>query len=699
MSSGCGDVLSLEDLKTAKKHQLFEAEVITGKQGGVAGGADIDFATNQVTGQIQKTLPAVLLDAGFRPAPFTFVTGGTLSPTDTDAIVLWPGPGGDGQYYTWTGALPKVIPAGSTPATTGGVGTGAWRIVNRSAPSVTTVSGLTSGAYSVNSFVVVSDRDNALFKIVNGGTPNGMDILACGANTAVLIIDSATSIKAIGAQQNNVNTDETAFIQRWIQIYRGVIEFGNCAFTSLDFSGALVRKIRLTGDVKALPSSATVLWQLATVSSLTDFVDIDLNGRTVNCNFQNMTTRNAWIITDYTSTLYVHDGKVTNMYDRGIGGGLSTYKFLDVKNVTFEEGSLHNGSIDPAGALSCHFIGVFGGERTRIKFCNFRQLTDPVGTQNRNPGGVFISGGNPAKEIEVSDCTFDNLGNLIGGNLVSPLDVYSHARGVTFLRNRFTRSRFIAFRSTNAERTVIENNEVLQDVPIAYDGGAAYGDAACLSVGIVPRGYALNAVDNFVYDIRNNVFKVTAAAGACRGLSAASDSTENVVSMVRLVNNTYSGFNTNASQAVLIDKVLNFEISDSYVKGFTQGYRIQRMDGAATIAASKGFSGKTVGVISTKSIATAESGIFCRLECTSLALRIKEMDLYNCPTPFTVRGISSLRVDGNILGASSSGDAQTNAAFWHTNNAVPFAADPTGYTTNTYYRLINNVGRTDRLST
>lgn len=60
MSSGCGDVLSLEDLKTAKKQQIFEAEVITGKQGGVAGGANIETATNPVTGQVQMTLPAVL---------------------------------------------------------------------------------------------------------------------------------------------------------------------------------------------------------------------------------------------------------------------------------------------------------------------------------------------------------------------------------------------------------------------------------------------------------------------------------------------------------------------------------------------------------------------------------------------------------------------------------------------------------------
>lgn len=127
MSSGCGDVLSLEDLKTAKKHQTFEAEVITGKAGGVSSGADIDYATNQVTGQTQKTLPAVLRDAGFRPASFTFTTGGTLTVNDADLAVLWPiADGGDGNYYAWKGSLPKTIPAASTPSSTGGVGSSAW---------------------------------------------------------------------------------------------------------------------------------------------------------------------------------------------------------------------------------------------------------------------------------------------------------------------------------------------------------------------------------------------------------------------------------------------------------------------------------------------------------------------------------------------------------------------------------------------
>ena len=130
MSSGCGDVLSLADLQTAKKHQLFEAEVITGKAGGVAGGADIDYATNQVTGQTQKTLPAVLRDAGFVVAGFNFNTGGTLAVGDENKVVLWPGPSGDGQYYSWHGAYPKIVPAGSTPASSGGVSDTAWKLID-----------------------------------------------------------------------------------------------------------------------------------------------------------------------------------------------------------------------------------------------------------------------------------------------------------------------------------------------------------------------------------------------------------------------------------------------------------------------------------------------------------------------------------------------------------------------------------------
>lgn len=119
MSSGCGDVLSLADLQTAKKHQIFEAEVITGKSGGVAGGADIDYATNAATGQVQKTLPAVLRDAGFSPVSWDFSTGGTLTATDRDKVVYDPV---SKTWYSYAGTLPVTVPAGFNP-----VGNADWK--------------------------------------------------------------------------------------------------------------------------------------------------------------------------------------------------------------------------------------------------------------------------------------------------------------------------------------------------------------------------------------------------------------------------------------------------------------------------------------------------------------------------------------------------------------------------------------------
>lgn len=119
MSSGCGDVLSLADLQTAKKHQIFEAEVITGKSGGVATGADIDYATNQVTGQTQKTLPAVLRDAGFSPVSWDFSSGGTLTVNDRDKVVYDPV---SKTWYSYAGTLPVTVPASFNP-----VGNANWR--------------------------------------------------------------------------------------------------------------------------------------------------------------------------------------------------------------------------------------------------------------------------------------------------------------------------------------------------------------------------------------------------------------------------------------------------------------------------------------------------------------------------------------------------------------------------------------------
>ncbi|MGL5391024.1 MAG: hypothetical protein ACRDA8_06510, partial [Shewanella sp.] len=117
----CDNVITVQDLETDKKHSTFYREVITGKAGGT--GADIDSATNAVTGQTQATLPKVLSNVGFSPAGFDFSTGGTL--TERDKAIFYQA---DGNWYSWGGTLPKLVPPASSPASTGGITDNAWSV-------------------------------------------------------------------------------------------------------------------------------------------------------------------------------------------------------------------------------------------------------------------------------------------------------------------------------------------------------------------------------------------------------------------------------------------------------------------------------------------------------------------------------------------------------------------------------------------
>ncbi len=367
-----------------------------------------------------------------------------------------------GNYYRWDGPLPKVVPPGSTPENSGGTGNGAWLLISTRGYDVVTTSTISAGVFGVDTAVIVSDRENALFKIVSGGVANGMDILDAGnGRTAVLIIDSSTTIKSIGAKQNNIDVDETAYVQRWIEICDGVIDFGNCTVGHLDFKGRSTLSIRLIGDLIIAPTESLVVWGLASSDQPTKVVSIDLNGFAIDCNHLNQPVRNELLITNYVTRMHGKNGIIKNMKKGSIGGTLSSYELLEVCDMDFTEGSLHTNVMNE----SCRFIGVFGGKKTSIRRCKFKQLSAPIGNQVRNPCGVFISGSNGDKDIEVEDCEFDNLGNLILENLDSPLDVYSHARSVSFARNKFTRSRYVAFRATNVEQANIYDNEVVQDSP------------------------------------------------------------------------------------------------------------------------------------------------------------------------------------------------------------------------------------------
>lgn len=103
------ELLNAQDLITAKKHDTFHSEVITGKAGGLSTGANIDYATNAVTGQVQKTLPATVNGIDWSYVG-KFADGVTFTKKSDFAIDA------NGTQWIYTGSYPFSATAGTVPS-------------------------------------------------------------------------------------------------------------------------------------------------------------------------------------------------------------------------------------------------------------------------------------------------------------------------------------------------------------------------------------------------------------------------------------------------------------------------------------------------------------------------------------------------------------------------------------------------------
>ena len=83
--------------------------------------AALDANADFVSRFDRESLRRSYADAGYTLVSGSFEQGGTLA-TGTDVLLY----GAEGKAYSWAGVLSKVVPPSSTPASTGGVGAGAW---------------------------------------------------------------------------------------------------------------------------------------------------------------------------------------------------------------------------------------------------------------------------------------------------------------------------------------------------------------------------------------------------------------------------------------------------------------------------------------------------------------------------------------------------------------------------------------------
>lgn len=167
---------ALEDM--ADNAQTFDA-LVTQTEG----------TTTDRLGRTRRVFQQILMDMGFQPLSGSFQTGETI--TDRNQTLY---DEVSHVFYAWGGTIPKDVPAGSTPATAGGVGVGLWT----DKTDLTLRSAINSGGY------LTADKV--------GFTPAGINAQKKSVDEFL----PATSPLSYGAYFDGVN-DDTAGINNAIK--------------------------------------------------------------------------------------------------------------------------------------------------------------------------------------------------------------------------------------------------------------------------------------------------------------------------------------------------------------------------------------------------------------------------------------------------------------------------------------------------
>ena len=133
---------------------------------------------------LRTLLKRVASEAGFNLVDGSFEEGATLeAPTD---VIWWKA---SGKYYQWAGAFPKVVAAGKTPATSGGIGAGAWvdrtdvtlRSDLASASSTVIIAGVTAEKLKDAAFSSVFDVYASDYGVVADGVTDDTSAMQAAA--------------------------------------------------------------------------------------------------------------------------------------------------------------------------------------------------------------------------------------------------------------------------------------------------------------------------------------------------------------------------------------------------------------------------------------------------------------------------------------------------------------------------------------
>lgn len=159
---------------------------------------------NAATYETQKRLAA---EAGLNMVG-SFLLGGTV--TNVGDVVFYET---DGKYYGWGGTLPKTVPAGSTPATTGGIRADAWidstdlMLRSEISEEISFIGSMMSNAvfdfnYQSLQDAITASINNTLFITKNHSLTDRLlisgDLVLNVLNESEIIFDNSINIDSLG---------------------------------------------------------------------------------------------------------------------------------------------------------------------------------------------------------------------------------------------------------------------------------------------------------------------------------------------------------------------------------------------------------------------------------------------------------------------------------------------------------------------
>lgn len=147
-----------------------------------------------------------LAEAGLTLVDGSFEEGATVSAA-TDAV--WHIAGG--QCYTWDGAFPKAVPAGSTPASTGGVGPSAWASVGNAKQFESVADAIVDNTLKVGQKIKTVSYHAGWAATVRGRPYGGNDYVVVAGGTGVSdggsFIDAANGLQLKGLFHGGISID------------------------------------------------------------------------------------------------------------------------------------------------------------------------------------------------------------------------------------------------------------------------------------------------------------------------------------------------------------------------------------------------------------------------------------------------------------------------------------------------------------